>query len=72
MPSETPIRDIVDRCRVWESQVDSEVRRVSKPGPESVFPTYVFVDPDRGVDDLRVAMVTTPQSTPDQVEKYFR
>ena len=28
---ETPIWDIVDRCRVWESHADSDVRRISKP-----------------------------------------
>ena len=31
---ETPMRDVVDRCRVWESPTDPEIRRVSKPGPE--------------------------------------
>ena len=72
VPPETPIRDIVDRCRVWESHANSDVRRVSKPGPEPVFPTYVVSGPDRGVDDIRVAAVTTPQSTPDQVEDSFR
>ena len=52
--------------------MDSEVRRVSKPGPDPAFPTYVVSDPDRGVDYLQVAAVTTPQSTPDQVETFFR
>ena len=72
VPSETPIRDIVDRCRVWESQADSDVRQVSKSGPDPAFPTYVVSYPDRGVDDLRMAAFTTPQSTPDQVEIFFR
>ena len=63
--------DIVDRCRVWESHADSEVRRVSKLGSDMVFPTYAVSDPDRRVDDLRVAAVTIPQSTPDQVEVLF-
>ena len=31
---ETPIRDIVDRCRVWESHADLDVQRASKPGPD--------------------------------------
>ena len=31
VPPDTPLRDIVDRCRVWESH---SVRRVSKPMPE--------------------------------------
>ena len=72
VPLETPIRDVVDRCRVWESHVDPEIRRVSKPGPEPVYPAYVVSDSDKGVDDLHVAAVTTPQSTPDQVEILFR
>ena len=34
VPPETPIRDVVDRCRVWESHADPEIRRVSKPSPD--------------------------------------
>ena len=41
VPPDTPLRDIVDRCRVWESHADPEVRRVSKPMPEPAYPTYV-------------------------------
>ena len=39
VPPETPIWDIVDRCWVWESHADSDVRRFSKPGPERALPT---------------------------------
>ena len=49
------IRDIVDRCRVWESHADSDVRRISKPGPDRAFPTYVVSDSEMGTDDRRVA-----------------
>ena len=35
VPPDTPLRDIVDRCRVWESHADPEVRRVSKPMPRT-------------------------------------
>ena len=38
VPPET--RDVVDRCRVWESHVDTEARRFSKPGPERDLPIY--------------------------------
>ena len=38
VPPETPIRDVVDRCRVWESHADPEIRRVSKPGPDPIYP----------------------------------
>ena len=35
---ETPIRDIVDRCQVWESHADSDNRRVGRPVPERALP----------------------------------
>ena len=57
VPPETPIRDVVDRCRVWESHADPEIRRVSKPIPEPVYPAYVVSESDKGVDDLCVAAV---------------
>ena len=46
VPPDTPLRDIVDRCRVWESHGNNEARRVSKPMPEPVYPTYVVEQPD--------------------------
>ena len=69
---ETPIRDVVDRCRVWESHADPEIRRVSKPGPEPIYPAYVVGDSDNVVEEIRVAAVTKPESTPDQVEDLLR
>ena len=72
MPPETLIHDIVDRCRVWESHADSDVRRISKPGPDRAFPTYVVSDSERGTGDQMVAAVTTSQSTPDQLETLLR
>ena len=72
VPPETPIRDVVDRCRVWESHADPEIRRVSKPGPEPIYPAYVVGDSDKGVEDIRVAAVTKQKSTPDQVEAFLQ
>ena len=71
VPPETPIRDVVDRYRVWESQADPDIRRVSKPGPEPIYPAYVVGDSDTGVEDMQVVAVTKPKSTPDQVEDFF-
>ena len=48
--------------------MDPETRRVSQPGPEPVYSAYVVSESDKGVDDLRVTAVATPQSTPGQVE----
>ena len=62
------MRDIVDRCRVWESHADSDIRRAGKPGPDPTFPTYVVSGSDRAMDDLQVAAITNPQSMPDQLE----
>ena len=42
---ETPIRDIVDRCRVWESHADSDARRFSKPGLHRALPIYTVDEP---------------------------
>ena len=71
VPPETPIREVVDRCRVWESHADPEIRRVSKPGPEPIYPAYVVGDSDKGVEDIQVAAITKPKYTPDQVEDFF-
>ena len=72
VPPKTPIRDVVDRCRVWESHADPEIRRVSKPGPEPIYPAYVVGDSDNVVEEIRVAAVTKPKSPPDQVEDLLR
>ena len=72
VPPETLFRDVVDRCRIWESHADPEMRRVSKPGPEPIYPAYVVGDSDKVVEEIRVAAVTKLKSTPDQVEDLLR
>ena len=67
-----PIRDIVDRCRVWESHADTEARRFSKPGPERALPIYVVDELGCGLDDRMVAAVTIPPAVPDQLETLLR
>ena len=39
---DTPIRDIVDRCRVWESHADTDDWRLVKPTPEKARPIYTI------------------------------
>ena len=58
VPLETPIRDVVYRCRVWESDADPEIRRVSSPGAEPIYPAYVVSDSDKVV-----VAVTKPKSS---------
>ena len=72
VPPETPIRDIVDRCRVWESHADTEARRFSKPGPERALPIYTVNEPGCGLDDRMVVTVTVPSVVLDQLETLLR
>ena len=69
---ETPIRDIVDHCRVWESHADIEARRFNKLGTERALPIYTVDEPGRGLDDRMVAAVTIPLAVPDQLETLLR
>ena len=69
---ETHIQDVVDQCRVWESHADTEIRQVSKPGPEPIYPAYVVGDSDKVVEEIWVAAVTKPKSSPDKVEDFLR
>ena len=43
---ETPIRDVVDRCRVWESLADPALHRISKPNPYPTYPAYALGESD--------------------------
>ena len=56
---ETPIRDVVDRCRIWESHADPAVRRISKPTPDPIYLTYAVGDTDSDNEVTRVAAVTS-------------
>ena len=72
VPPETPIRDVVARCRVWESHADPEIRRISKSSPDPIYPAYVVGDSDNVGQTIRVAAVTKPKSPPDQLEDLLR
>ena len=72
VPPETPIRDVVDRCRVWESHGNPAVRQVSKPSPDPIYPAYVVGDVDRISETSRVAAVTGQRSGTNQLEDLLR
>ena len=72
VPPETPIRDVVDRCRVWESHADPAVRRVIKPSPDPIYPAYVVGDADKISETTQVAAVTRQKSGSDQLEDLLR
>ena len=70
--TDTPLKDIVDRCRVWESHADPEVRRISKPMQEPAYPTYVVKQPDYETVPVRVVTVNKPNSLVDQSEELLK
>ena len=72
VPPEAPIRDVVDRCRVWESHADPAVRQVGKPSPDPVYPAYAVGDADNNIETTRVATVTGQRSSPSQLEDLLR
>ena len=57
VPPETPIRDIVDRFRVWESHANTDARRNVKPAPERARPVYTVNEP---ADQAVVAVAAPP------------
>ena len=69
VPPDMPLGDIVDRCRVWESHADPEVRRTSKPMPEPAYPAYVVKQSDYETEPVRVVTVIKPNSLVDQSEE---
>ena len=72
VPPDTPLRDIVDRCRVWESHGTSEMRRSSKPIPEPVYPTYVVEQPDYESEPVCMVSVNKQNSPVDQTDELLR
>ena len=72
VPPDTPIRDVVDRCRSWESHADPAVRPVSKPSPDPIYPAYVVGDADKISETTQVAAVTRQKSGSDQLEDLLR
>ena len=69
---ETPIRDVVDRCHVWESHADPAVRRISKLTPDPIDPTYAVGDTDSDNEVTRVAAVTGLKSDQNQLTDLLR
>ena len=68
VPPETPIRDVVDRCRVWESHADPIVRRRTKPTPDLTYPTYAVSNADKDREVIKVAAVTGVRSDQNQLQ----
>ena len=72
VPPDTPLRDIVDQCRVWESHGPTETRRVSKPVPEPVYPTYVMGQSDYDDEPVCVVAVNKQNNQMDQADEFLK
>ena len=72
VPPDTLLRNIVDRCRVWESHGSPEARRISKPMPEPVYPTYVVEQQDYETEPVCVVTVNKPNSPVDKSEELLK
>ena len=59
LPPDTPLRDIVDRCRVWESHSDLSARNVNKP--KLTYPAYVVKPSEKGPETVRAITVNKPE-----------
>ena len=71
VPPDTPLRYIVDRCRVWESHAEPEIR-VSKPMPEPAYPAYVVNESEYETKPVRVVTVNKLNSSVDQMEELLK
>ena len=71
-PPETPIRDVVDCCCVWESHADPAVCRTSKPTPDPTYPTYTVGETDSDNEITRVPAVTGLKSDQNQLMDVIR
>ena len=59
VPPGAPIRDIVDKCRVWESHANAD-RSFVTPAPERTRSVYTVSEPAVMTADQVVATVVTP------------
>ena len=59
LPPDTPLRDIVDRCSVWESHSDLSARNVNQP--KMTYPAYVVKLADKEPETVRAITVNKPE-----------
>ena len=58
-PDTPPLRDIVNRCRVWESHSDLSAWNVSQP--KLTYPAYVVKSSEKEPETVRAITVNKPQ-----------
>ena len=70
LPPDTPLRDIVDRCRVWESHSDLSGRNVSQP--KLTYPAYVFKPSETDPEPVRAVTVNKPERSVEDTNELIR
>ena len=63
LPPDTPIRDIVDRCRVWESHAELAERNVEQP--IRTYPAYTVKPMEKEPDVVRAVAEDIPATSVD-------
>ena len=63
LPPDTPLRDIVDRCRVWESHAELAERNVEQP--IGTYPAYTVKPLDMKQDVVRAVIEDIPVTSVD-------
>ena len=71
-PPETPITDVVDRCRVWESHADPAISRTRKPTTDPMYPTFTVGETDSNNEITKVVAVTEPKSDQHKLMEVIR
>ena len=72
VPPDTPLRDIVDRCRVWESHGAPEARRISKPSPDPAYPAYAVELAEYSDEPVCTVSVNKQNNRMDQTDGLLR
>ena len=70
LPPDTPLRDIVDRCRVWKSHSDFPGRSASRPEPP--YPAYVVKTPEKEPDPVWAVTVNKPECPVEDTNELLR
>ena len=70
LPPDTPLRDIVDRCRVWESHAELADRNVKQP--IMTYPAYAVKPMEREPDVVRAVTVDKPANSVDHSSEILK
>ena len=70
LPPDTPLRDIVDQCRVWESHSDLSARNVNQP--KMTYPAYVVKPSEKEPATVRAITVNKPERSVEDTNELLR